>query len=136
LGGVVFRVNQKASIGDVPVFDISDSCRGSRHVNILETLVTAFYFRRCAASAGAELPDQRGPFFQVFKLIHSQVFVTALGGGNGIGVLEIFERIKSLYVERLRANPRYFLVDIGVEALNERIDDDNRHDPNNHAQQS
>ena len=108
---------------------------GSGHENVLQNLVTALYYGRSSASPGSDLSDQRGSVSEIFKIFPSQILVPALSGCNRIGVLEILERIESLNVKGLGPNARYFFVNIGVESLNQRINDYDRHDANDHAQQ-
>ena len=49
-------------------------------------------------------------------------------------ILEVFEA-ETLDCERLCADARDLLVKVGVEALNDRDDDDDRRDADNHAEQ-
>ena len=58
------------------------------------------------------LSDQCGALLQVIVIIESQFFVSSLRSSNGVGVLEVFERIEALNGERLRADARYLFIDV------------------------
>lgn len=93
---LILGICKEASIGDIAIVDLGRICRGANYENILEHLIVALDFRRCAACLGSNLADERRMLFQVIVVFQRQLFITALGGRDGVGILEVLERVEAL----------------------------------------
>jgi hypothetical protein len=83
----------------------------------------------------AELVDELRARADELEVLHRQLLVAALRGGDGVGVLEVLEEVEAVDGEAVRPDVGDLLVDVGVEALDERDDNDHGGDADDDAEQ-
>src|ERR1043166_355541 len=99
---------------------------------VVNHVVAAFDFRRSAARARADFADHLRAFLEVVVILHRELFVASLRGGNRVSVFEIFERIEALNRKRLRADAGDLFVDVTIKTLDQRHDAEKSRDAADH----
>ena len=94
---ISFGISEETTVGDVAIIDVGGIRRGASHENVVEDLIVALYLRRRAPRLGPNLSDQGAVLFQIIVIVQRQLFVSSLGGGNRVGVFEVFERVEALH---------------------------------------
>ena len=133
---LVLGIGDEPSFRDVAIFDVDAVGGGAGNKNVFQHFVPALHFDGVPRARAPILPTSVGASFQILVVVHRQVFIASLGRGDRVGVFEVFERIEALDRKRLRADAGDFLVDVTIESIDKRNDDDKRRDADNHAEQS
>src|ERR1043166_4071869 len=67
--------------------------------------------------ARADFADHLRAFLEVVVILHRELFVASLRGGNRVSVFEVFERIEALNRKRLRSDAGDLFVDVTIKTL-------------------
>ena len=132
-GGVVLGVREVATVGHVHVVDVADDCHRAVNGHVLNDVCAALDLRRHRACARAELVRQGEARAQELVVVEVNLLVAPLRGGDRVLVFEVFDAEATDGV-RLRADAGDLLVNVVVEALDGRVDDDDRRHADDHPQ--
>src|SRR5205823_3557917 len=133
-GGVVLGVREVATFGNVHVVDVADDCHRAINGHVLDDVCAALDLRRHRACARAELVRQGEARAQELVVVEVNLLVAPLRGGDCVLVFEVFDAEATDGV-RLRADAGDLLVNVVVEALYGRVDDDYSGDADDHAEE-